>query len=326
MNFTNNTNIPLAIAAYLADDTYDYNPDPTVISATSLLKPLKAIILTRSIAIDQETDLASLIASKVGTAVHDGIENTWKLRAKDALKNLGYPEKIWSNIRINPKIPSDSPDAIDVYMEIRGQKELSNGWKISGKFDFVAEGQLEDFKTKKVWSWVFATQDDFDEFIKQGSIYRWLHPDIIKEDTIAIDYLFTDWKANDAKKNSSYPQSQIIQKKFPLMSFGETEKWLINRTNKITKYTGKLQPEIPECTPTDLWQKDPVFKYYKNPNNVKATKNFTNLADANTRLAREGVGIVKTFPGEVKRCHYCSASPVCQQRESLELSGLLKPL
>ena len=327
MKFTNYTNIPLSLAAYLADDTYDHNTDPTVISATSLLNPLKSIILTRTIPIDGETDLASQIASKVGTAIHDGIEDAWKNRPYSALKRLGYPEKVYSNIRINPEVPGMASD-INVYLEIRNQKELSNGWIISGKFDFVAEGQLEDFKSKKVWAWIFKTKDDEFEFIAQGSIYRWLNPNIITEDTIAIDYLFTDWKANDAKKDKSYPQSQIIQQKYPLMSLEKTERWLEHRTNEIDKYAGAAQSDMPACTTAELWQKAPVFKFYKDPKKtVRSTKNFPHLSAAQVHQANlGGIGIIKEFKGEVKRCHYCSASPVCQQRESLELSGLLKPL
>ena len=315
------------MAVYLADDTYDHNTNPNVISATGLLKPLKAIILTRSIPIEGETDLASLIASKVGTAIHDGIEDAWRNRAYTALKRLGYPEKVYSNIRINPKVPGINND-IDIYLEQRAEKTLSNGWIISGKFDFIAEGQLEDFKSKKVWAWIFRTKDDEQEFVHQGSIYRWLFPKIITQDTIAIDYLFTDWKANDAKKDASYPQSQIIQRKYPLMGEHEIEVWMTNRTNSIEQFTGLPQGSMPACTPIELWQKDPVYKYYKDAaKTVRSTKNFPNdAAGAYARLAQEGVGIVKEFKGEVKRCHYCSASPVCQQRESLELSGLLKPL
>ena len=40
---TNNTNLPLSIAVWLACDDYDYNNDPYTISATTLLKPLKQI-------------------------------------------------------------------------------------------------------------------------------------------------------------------------------------------------------------------------------------------------------------------------------------------
>jgi len=327
MTITNHTNIPLSVAAWLADDTYDHNSDPYTISATQLIRPLKEIVLNRTLVVDREMDLTALIASKMGTAAHDGIEDTWRNRAGKALQRLGYPEKIWSNIQINPETPSTHPDWIDIYLEKRGSKKLDNGWTISGKFDFVAEGNLEDFKTKKVWAWIFATQDDYQEFILQGSIYRWLHPEIITGDHIAIDYLFTDWKPLEAKNKKDYPSNPIIQKKFKLMSMVEIENWLINRVNLIDKYTGQKQTDIPDCTPVELWQDDPVFKYYRDPTKtLKSTKNFTDLGAANARLASEGKGIVKTFKGLVKKCNYCSAQSVCKQREAIQLAGNLKQL
>ena len=47
MKFTNNKNIPLPIAIWLATNNYEYDTDDRVISATTLLKPLKAIHLAR---------------------------------------------------------------------------------------------------------------------------------------------------------------------------------------------------------------------------------------------------------------------------------------
>ena len=327
MSLTNNTNIPLSVAAWLADDTYDHNSDPYTISATQLIRPIREIVLNQTLVIDREMDLTALIASKMGTAAHDGIEDTWRNRAGKALQRLGYPEKVWKNIAINP-VPSarNQGDNIDIFLEVRGIKPLGD-WKISGKFDFVAEGNLEDFKTKKVWAWIFATQDDYQEFILQGSIYRWLHPEIITGDHIAIDYLFTDWKPLDARTKKDYPSNQIIQKKFPLMSIPDIEKWMVNRLKLIDQYTGQKQDVIPRCTPVELWQDDPVFKYYRDPTKLtKSTKNFTNLGEANARLATEGKGIVKTFKGLVKKCNYCSVQSVCTQRAEYELSGILKQL
>ena len=42
----NDANIPLYLAAWLANDEYDYVSDPKYISATSLMKPIKELILS----------------------------------------------------------------------------------------------------------------------------------------------------------------------------------------------------------------------------------------------------------------------------------------
>jgi len=79
---TNNTNVPLSMALWLADDDYDYDDDPNVISATTLLKPMKAIVLARQNADLVKTgDIVSVAASRIGTAMHDAIERTWRKKA-----------------------------------------------------------------------------------------------------------------------------------------------------------------------------------------------------------------------------------------------------
>ncbi len=326
MKYTNVNDIPLSVAAWLADDTYAHNPDPNTFSVTHLIKPLKSIILMRRHAIAGQNDLMDFLASKVGTAVHSGVEDTWRNRGAAALKKMGYPEAVWKNIQINPA-PEDrlDPNKINIYIEMRGNKKVGKH-TVSGMFDFVAEGQIEDFKNKKVWAWVFYDQDDELEFKLQGSMYRWLFPDIITEDTIGINYIFSDWKKMDAMKGGNYPSAPIKQRRVPLLSIQDTEKWVTDRLHKIDHYAQAKQADIPECTKGELWQKDAVWKYYKDPTKQKkSTKNFDNPGAANAMCAAKG-GVVIEFPGEVKRCHYCNAAPVCKQREAFELSGLLKPL
>jgi hypothetical protein len=87
------------------------------------------------------------------------------------------------------------------------------------------------------------------------------------------------------------------------------------------------QDYLPDCTPEELWQKDPVYKYFKNPQGKRATKNFMSLLEANQLKAKNGgVGIVKTVFGEAKACNYCKAASVCEQRDRLIEEGILVTL
>jgi hypothetical protein len=321
MAYTNLTNFPLSVAAWLVTDNYDYNADPNYLSATTLIRPLKSIILMRRVQMQQDTDISDLIASKLGTAVHDGIETSWTTNYKRALEKLGYPKKVQEAVLINPDGPI--PDgAVPIYIERRSAKKVGN-FTIGGKFDFVMEGKLEDFKTTSTYSWI--TQSNKDSYILQGSIYRWLNQDIIASDRMSINYIFTDWTATKALQDKSYPQNRIIQQDYPLLSIAETERYIKNRLSAIEQYADADQKKIPDCTQKELWQKDPVFKYFKNPAKMqRSTKNYTTRADAEMRKSQEGVGVVIEVPGEVKRCIYCSARPLCTQAEDLELKGLLK--
>ena len=46
------------------------------------------------------------------------------------------------------------------------------GFLVRGKYDFVAEGRVHDFKTTTVAAYQAA--DRSEEHIMQGSLYRWL--------------------------------------------------------------------------------------------------------------------------------------------------------
>ena len=47
MKFTNKNNIPLSLAVWLVTDEYDYVDKPNYISATSLLKPTRQLVLSK---------------------------------------------------------------------------------------------------------------------------------------------------------------------------------------------------------------------------------------------------------------------------------------
>ncbi len=87
MKYTNNTGINLSLAMWLATDTYDHCDDPMQISATTLLKPVKVIVLSRRLAksgVTKEADLSTMVPSRLGTAIHDAIERAWTPPSKEA--------------------------------------------------------------------------------------------------------------------------------------------------------------------------------------------------------------------------------------------------
>jgi len=324
--FTNVNNIALSLAVWLADDDYDHDDDPNVISVTSLLKPIKQIVLSRqSKDLDKVADVSALIASRSGTAFHTAIETSWNKtdKVKALLLDFGYPQSIIDRIIINPKPEEIKEDSVCIYMERRSKKQIGK-WIISGKFDFLMGGVLEDFKSTKTYG--YMTGDNVQKYVEQGSLYRWLNQDIVTEDYMKIQYIFTDWAQMSAIKNKDYPQSQLLEAKYPLMSISETESFVTNLIAKITNLENETQDNLPQCTDKELWRKADVWKYYKDPSKkTRSTKNFDIESEAYTRLAKDGsVGIVNHFPGQVMRCKYCDVVDVCDQATGYKNSGLLK--
>lgn len=321
MKVTNEHDVSLALSVWLLYDEYDYVDNPKYLSATTLLKPLKQIVMKHRVDFSNESiDVMDFAQASMGTGLHDSIEKAWKLGHKSALKKLGYPDRVVNAVVINPtKEDFDkNPDLIPVYIERRGTKNL-RGWLIGGKFDIVTEGLLQDFKSTSTYSWVAGSRDD--EHKMQGSIYRWIHDDVITEDVIRINYIFTDFVKYMAANNPKYPARRIMHKDIPLLSYERTEAWLNEKLQLIEKYWDAPESEIPECTDEELWRTEPQFKYFSDPAKVdvpgaRSTKNFDDMISARKFMAEKGgKGAIKVVEGQVKRCEYCAVAPICKQRE-----------
>lgn len=319
--YTNNAGVPLSLAVYLATDNYDYSSEAKTISVTTLLKPIKQLVLAHRVPQDLSlTEVMALVQSRMGSAIHDAIERSWINNPAKALLALGYPQKVIDRIRVNPEPGSLKEGDIPVYLEQRTSKTIG-GWKVSGKFDFVAEGRLEDFKTTSVFTWMNNSKDD--DYIMQGSLYRWLNPEIITQDRMAIQFLFTDWSTAQARANPKYPPQRTMEKTYPLKSPQEIEQFILAKLRMVEQYWDAPEEQIPNCTDEELWRSEPVWKYYRNPaNTTRSTKNFDDKQEAYLRKAQDGnTGLVVEVPGKAVACKYCPSFPICKQAQALIAAG-----
>ncbi len=323
--YVNTKGVTLPVAVWLATDNYDYNDDPKAISTTTLLKSVRQIVLSRRMKPgDGNIELTSLVPSRMGTSFHDSIEAAWTTNHVKAMEALGYPKKLIERIKINPDPTTVGPDDLPVYLELRSSRSLE-GWTVNGKFDFVGEGRVNDFKSTGVFTYQKKVNDE--KFILQGSIYRWLNPGIITDSTMAIQYIFTDWQAMLAHSGkNNYPPNRIVEVLLPLKSVAETENYIRSKLIKITELETADEADLPECNDEELWRREPVWKYYKNPANTKrSTKNYDNFLEAQQHFIKDGgVGLVKEIGGEVIACLYCDAYSMCTQKDALILAGSLK--
>lgn len=319
--FTNYSNVDLPLAVWLAADSgYDRQYDPDVISATELLKPLKSLILSRRLEGTGETqvDITEIVASRMGHALHADIEHSWMNHFKEALANLGQPQAIIDSLVINPE--KVEPGQIPVYMEQRAERKIGR-FTISGKFDFVLDGQISDFKSTSVYTKIKGTNDR--QYALQGSIYKWLNPELVTSDTISIQYIFTDWSAVKAKSEPGYPPSRVHTHSVQLYSDVQIEAYINERLALFEKHEHDEQDAMPDCNRVELWQDPPRFAYYANPEGKRATKVFDSRDEAYIYLGQKGKGIVQERPGTPKFCNYCPAKSGCLQAQSFIEQGLL---
>jgi hypothetical protein len=318
--YLNDTGVSLALAAFLATDHYDYVPD--AISATALMRPLRQQILLPRVPAEQRvTDIVGLTKSRMGTAIHDGIDKVWNEGFyKSAMLRMGHPQKIVDRIVVNPE--SLKKGDIPVYTEQRSFRSIE-GKTISGKYDFVAEGRVQDFKNTSTFTYTNETKSE--DYALQGSIYRWLNPKIITDDFIAIQFMFWDWVLRDTK-NPKYPQHPAIQKLYPLLSLDDTEAYIVAKLRQFEQYKNSPEPDLPKCTDKELWRKDPVWKYYKSGKvAARSTKNFDTPHEAQEKLVTDGsVGLVLEVPGQVVACKYCDSFDICTQKDEYIADGTLK--
>lgn len=315
---TNFTGISLPLAVWLAADDYDFSPDSRSISATSLLKPVRQILLReRLTAKTRETpDIADGIAARLGHSIHDGIEKAWTHQYASSMSKLGYSDEVIGRVRINPTDEElrESNEIIPVYLEHRGSREI-RGYKISGKFDMVQDGELHDFKSTSVYTYIKGSKDE--DYCLQGSLYRWVHSDKITSDHITINFVFTDWQRAMAKSQANYPDQRVATHRVQLMSIPQTEKWINDRIDELEAHADLPESELPFCSDKDLWRSEPVWKFYSNPQKTdgKSTKNFKSKSEAYAHMNKAGKGIVIEVPGQVKACSYCPAFPICSQKD-----------
>lgn len=322
--YTNSSGLPLSIAVWLATDFYDHNDDPWTISVTSLMKSVRQVILASRIPPGEVLpDVMGLTQSRFGTAVHNGIEQAWLTNYQTALRDLGYPAKVIQRVRINPAPGSLEPGDIPVYFEQRASKQVGH-WTVTGKFDFVFDGALEDVKTTGVYSWIAGTKDE--DYSLQGSLYHWLNPELVTQDEMKINFLFTDWKQRELKQNpNNYPPQRIVAKRFPLKPANEVQRFVEQKLELFEFYRDTPEAELPECTDEELWRSAPQWKYYKDPSKTtRSTKNFDNEHDAQLRFIEDGgVGLIKRVAGQAKACLYCPAFTLCSQKDRLLAEGAL---
>lgn len=326
-SLTNTAGIGLSLAVWLAHEQYDSgaseHPGKDMISATGLLKPTRQMILANRVPpSDRQTDVSDLIASRFGTAIHDSVDHAWHTGYKDALSRLGHPQKMIDKIIINPSFDdlASMPGAIPVYLEQRFFRSIEvdgNEIVISGKFDQIINGELNDIKTTSAYTYTSGNKDD--DYIIQGSIYRWINPTKVTSDLFRIQHIFTDWQRMQVKTTPGYPASRIVESTYQLLSESQTETWMRAKIREILANQHLDEDQIVRCSDKELWMSEPVFKYYADPAKAaeggRSTKNFPNYPAAASFANKAGKGVVVTVQAEPKACKYCPAFEICTQKD-----------
>jgi len=345
IKYLNEKNYSLSTAVWLADDSYDHSPvSSPYVSVTGLLKPIRMIILDQRVRqlqansdVVEEIDIDRYVASRMGTAIHSAIEHSWTRNIKGhlkafmlSMKRLGYPKDVIASVRVNPSAEElkTNPKIIPVYMEQRAYRKVGD-YTIGGMYDFIGAGNLEDFKSMGVYGYMQADKDE--EQLMQGSLYRWLNPELVTSDVMKIQQIFTDWSKLEAMKGikRGYPQARILEKRLKLKPIKEMQAWVETKIAEIVSHKETPEVELPRCSQKDLWQKNPEYRYYGITGKGELSKRSSCTSEDPTEvynfMATKGnVGEVREKGAIVKRCGYCSAYELCTMKDEFIQQGILQ--
>jgi hypothetical protein len=244
-----------------------------------------------------EQDIADTIAMRYGTAIHAAFEE----------------------VKLDPAVFSQ---------EKRVFAQIDNR-TISGKYDMLRKYEddtymLIDLKSTSVWKYVYQ---EFDEYLKQLSIYKWILEKNGKKirGAAEIMMIFTDWSRKSAKDGGNYPPSRIVIQPIPLWPSDVTEKFILDKLRELDAAKALKDDDLPFCSDSDLWRDVKKDKYAvkARPDSPKATKVCDTLAEAEEYVKAKG-GVIEARLDRVRRCpEYCPCHPFCNQHTHLKNAGLI---
>lgn len=282
---TNRLGLPQAIVDAVSNDPYTRGKSD--ISVTQLIQPPYQRQL--KLVTEEVEDVTDRIWSLVGQVGHGIVERAYPQAYTDAAKGMTTQEV---------------HEAYGVVAERRLYTQV-NGWTVSGQFDVIEGGHLQDYKFTSVWA---VKGDTKEEWINQLNLLRLLAMrEGIEINRLGIVAILRDW-AKSKSKQADYPPHQVAPIDIPVWPIAQTESYLLERVK------AHQDANPPVCTDKERWKRDDVWAVMKK-GRASAVKLHYSALPASAHAAELGAGHSVTHrPGEYHRCmEYCSVSHACPQ-------------
>ena len=279
MIITNKLNMPDAFVKAIQNSRH--NADGCL-SATTLFKGTKEIILTDRHFDEIEIDASEQVWAVFGTAVHSVLEH----QEDEAFKEESF-----------------SVDVLD--------------YKVTGKVDRydMAHETIEDWKTASVWKVILH---DFDDWKRQGLIYTWL----LRQSGLNVRHirfiaLLKDHSKSEARKKADYPQSPVYVYEFDPTEdeLTSVEAEIKQKVFEVSSNAEKKDDEIPECSPYERWASPCKWAVMK-----EGRKTAVKVCDSEEEAQKfidelekdKDKHTVEYRPGIDKKCYdYCPCASFC---------------
>jgi len=290
MKLTNLTGIPETFENVLARPTY--SKGKSNMSITELMNSPRVVQLKRKHWDDLTEDVADLVWSIFGTAIHGVLEH-------------GKGDNHVVEERIHVEV-----DGMHISGAIDLQEITSNGIILS------------DYKTTSAW----AVMNEKQDWHNQLNSYAYLVErakltPVIKLQIVAI---VRDWNRRDAATREGYPKAPIVVIDIPLWSYEYRDAYIRGRISLHNDafFDIEVGSDVAECTPEEMWER-PTFYALKKEGNVRAKSvhETPEAADQALALATEKAKkgekfIVEIRPGDRVRCsNFCQVAEFCDQHK-----------
>lgn len=283
MKLTNKHNLPQTFVNVLKRPTY--TKGRANLSVTQLINSPKIVALTSKFQDELEEDVADMVWSIFGSAVHAVLEH-----GKD-------PHHV---------------------IEERIHAEV-DGWRISGAVDLQIKNDdgtisIRDYKTTSAW----AVMNEKIEWEQQLNIYAYLveKAKAVPVLDLGIVAIIRDWSRRDAANREGYPEAPIKELPIKLWPMEEREQFVKSRiaAHSACEFAIETGEKLPKCTPEEMWEKPTIYAVRKK-GNVRAKSLHESEAEANAAAEKLGKDYeVEVRPGERVRCaSFCPVNAYCAQ-------------
>lgn len=286
MLITNKYNLPEAFVKAIQNARHN---EEGCLSATTLLKGTKEIILENRHFDEIVIDASDEVWSVFGTATHSVLEH----QEDDAFKEEKF-----------------SVDVLD--------------YKVTGKVDRydMAHETLEDWKTTSVWKVIYH---DFEDWKRQGLIYTWL----LRQSGLNVRHIrfiafLKDHSKSEAKKKADYPQAPVYIYEFDPTEDELThiEAYIKEKVFEVSANAEKPDDEIAECSPEQRWSTPTKYAVMKEGRKtaVKVCDTEEEALNFIEELEKDkDKHFVEERKGQDKKCSdYCACCEFCSYYKSLQ--------
>lgn len=290
MKITNKLNLPQPFVDAVQSD---YKPREHQYSVTTILNPIRQIILSRRYNDNIVQDVSDMIWLLFGTALHSVLENSKE-----------------NDTQFKEEYLKQDLGIIDSSLK---------GYFLSGKADLL-DAMLKcmiDYKSTSVYK---IKSKEYDDWYKQLLMYAWLFVKIgFEVDNGKIVALLKDWSKTKAKVDRTYPQYpvQVVPFKFTEEDFKYIEQYIKEKFTQIRKYENVPDDELPMCSEEERWNDGTKYAVKKN-NNKTAVRVLSTMEEAEQyRETMQNKNPkdkywVETREGTDTRClNYCSCCHFC---------------